>query len=349
VASTNLAPESPHAPFAPDAPFDEGPAAAPGEWNPTAESVRNRGRHRVVRQRGGGVARSSAVLGVGMIAAVGAGGIASAQDAPAPVSMPDLAGAVTDQLPAAADLPVVGSLVSDGADEAGDDASTATVAADAPLTPAVATLPGDGVAPQGAGDALAARLFAQAEQQQTSAHQAALAETADAAADEAAATAADKAEAARKAAAEAAAKKAEAERRAKLAASYTLPVGSFTLTAGFGQAGDLWSADHTGQDFAAPTGTPVKAIHSGTVASAGWAGAYGYRIVLKLDDGTELWFCHLSSMNVSAGQHVDTKDVIGNVGATGNVTGPHLHLEVRPGGGSPVNPMPWLRDKGLNL
>ncbi len=346
MASTKLAPESPHAPVAPDASFDGGAAPSPGEWDPTAESVRARGRHRVVRQRGGGMARSGAVLGVGMMAAVGAGGIASAKDAPAPVSMPDLAGAVTDELPAAADLPVVGTLVSDEASSTGDDS---TAAAEAPLTPAVATLPGDGVAPEGAGDALAARLLEQADQQQTDAHQAAVDETADAAA----AKAADKAEAAHKAAAEAAAeaakKKAEAERRARLAASYTLPVGSFTLTAGFGQAGNLWSADHTGQDFAAPTGTPVKAVHSGTVASAGWAGAYGYRIVLKLDDGTELYFCHLSHMGVSVGQHVNTKDVIGNVGATGNVTGPHLHLEVRPGGGSPIDPMPWLRDKGLKI
>jgi murein DD-endopeptidase MepM/ murein hydrolase activator NlpD len=286
------------------------------------------------------MARSSAVLGVGMMAAIGAGGIA--KGAPAPVSMPDLAGAVSDRLPAAAELPVVGSLVSD--DTSAGDAS-ATSAADAPLTPAVATLPGDGAAPQDAGDALAARLFAQADQQRTDAHQAAVDETADAAAAEAA----DHAEAAKKAAAEAAKKKAEAERRARLAAGYTLPVGSFTLTAGFGQAGDLWSADHTGQDFAAPTGTPVRAVHSGTVASAGWAGAYGYRIVLRMDDGTELWFCHLSSMKVAAGQHVDTKDVIGNVGATGNVTGPHLHLEVRPGGGSPIDPLSWLRAKGLKV
>jgi murein DD-endopeptidase MepM/ murein hydrolase activator NlpD len=345
VASTRLETDLPHAPAAPGAAFDGGAAPSPGEWNPTAETVCNRGRHRVVRQRGSGMARSGAVLGVGMMAAVGAGGIASAKDAPAPVSMPDLAGAVTSHVPAAADLPVVGSFVSDEA-HSGDAADTA---AEAPLTPAVATLPGDGVAPKSAGDALAARLFAQADQQQADAHQSALEEAAHAAADKAAAAAADKAEAQRKAEAAAAKKKAEAERRAKLATEYTLPVGSFTLTAGFGQAGDLWSADHTGQDFAAPTGTPVKAVHSGTVISAGWAGAYGYRIEMKLSDGTQLWFCHLSHMGVSVGEHVDTEQVIGNVGATGNVTGPHLHLEVRPGGGAPIDPLPWLRDKGLHV
>ena len=54
--------------------------------------------------------------------------------------------------------------------------------------------------------------------------------------------------------------------------------------------------------------------------------------MLTLDDGTELWFAHQSSISVSVGQKVATGDVIGRVGATGNVTGAHLHLEVHPGG-----------------
>lgn len=144
-------------------------------------------------------------------------------------------------------------------------------------------------------------------------------------------------------------RKAAAERRAKLAREYTAPLASFQLSAGFGQAGGMWQSDHTGQDFAAPNGTPVKAIHSGTIKEAGWAGSYGYRIVLKLNDGTELWFCHLSSMTKSAGDKVGTGDVIGRVGSTGNSSGPHLHVEVRPGGGDPVAPLPWLRDKGVNV
>ncbi|MDX6328005.1 MAG: hypothetical protein QOI83_388, partial [Streptomycetaceae bacterium] len=56
--------------------------------------------------------------------------------------------------------------------------------------------------------------------------------------------------------------------------------------------------------------------------------------------------CHQSSMIVTSGK-VTTGQTIGRVGATGNVTGPHLHLEVRPGGGAPIDPMPWLRAKGL--
>ncbi len=149
----------------------------------------------------------------------------------------------------------------------------------------------------------------------------------------------------RRAAAEAAREKAEAERRAELARSYVTPLSTYTLTAGFGQAGDRWAADHTGLDFAAPAGTPVKAIHGGTITQAGWAGAYGYRAVLTLDDGTEMWFCHLSSLVRTSGR-VAAGDIIGRVGATGNVTGPHLHLEVRPGG-TPVDPKPWLSDHGI--
>ena len=90
-------------------------------------------------------------------------------------------------------------------------------------------------------------------------------------------------------------------------------------------------------------------MHSGTITEAGWAGSYGYTTVLTLDDGTELWYAHQSSISVSVGQKVSTGDVIGRVGATGNVTGAHLHLEVHSGGaGSGIDPMAWLRGKGLN-
>jgi murein DD-endopeptidase MepM/ murein hydrolase activator NlpD len=159
-----------------------------------------------------------------------------------------------------------------------------------------------------------------------------------------------KAAAAKKKAAEEAAAKVEAARLAELAKQYTLPTSSYTITSTFGQAGSLWSSGyHTGLDFAAPTGTLIKAVHSGTVTEAGWAGSYGYRTILTLDDGTELWFCHQSSINVSVGQKVATGDVIGRVGATGNVTGAHLHLEVHPDGNpTGIDPAAWLRGKGLN-
>ncbi|MCT2589527.1 M23 family metallopeptidase [Streptomyces sp. N2-109] len=334
------------------------------EWNPTEDSIRPvRGRHRVAKQRGS-MARSGAVLGVGVIAAVGAGGVASASDkSSAPVSMPDLASmasSVTDQLPAAKDLPGVGSLMSDDSDEESGEDGTTNAAAQAPLSYAALSTTDAQAGQSDPGEALRARILAQAETQQAEADRTAREDAAAAAAKKAAdeaeakATAEAKAEAAKKAAAKKkaeaeAARKAEAERLAKLARSWALPTSNYQLTSGYGAAGGMWQNDHTGQDFAAPTGTPVNAVHSGTVKEAGWAGSYGYRIVLELDDGTEVWYCHLSSMQVSAGAEVSTKDVIGNVGSTGNSTGPHLHLEVRPGGADPVDPLSWLRGKGLSI
>ncbi|MFH8409016.1 M23 family metallopeptidase [Streptomyces sp. NPDC018019] len=361
--------------------FDVGTVAAVGtfeEWNPTEEdSVRAvRGKHRVVAKQRSGLARSSTVLGVGVgvIAAVGAGGMASAEEKPpAPISMPDLGGPADDlaaELPDARSLPGIGDLISDASGSAsssgsahssGSAASSGTTTA-APLTQAGLT-ESEAEQGRGAGDSLRDRILQQAERQRSTAEeeerqaaeQAAVKQAArDAAtgqqeAAKAAKTAAAKEAAEREArgeAAEAARAKAEAERRAEQARSCVSPLTSYTLTAGFGQAGDRWVANHTGLDFAAPTGTPVKAIHGGTITQAGWAGAYGYRIVLTLDDGTELWFCHLSSIVRISGKAA-AGDVIGRVGATGNVTGPHLHLEVRPGGGIPVDPKPWLGERGL--
>ncbi|WP_436701603.1 peptidoglycan DD-metalloendopeptidase family protein [Nocardioides sp. BYT-33-1] len=127
---------------------------------------------------------------------------------------------------------------------------------------------------------------------------------------------------------------------------WMLPLASYRLTATFGEYG-LWSSYHTGLDFAAPGGTPIRAITNGTITSASYDGAYGNKTVLTLEDGTEIWFCHQTSFNVSVGDTVRTGDLIGWVGSTGNVTGPHLHLEVRPGGGDPVDPDAALRQHGI--
>ncbi|MEU6403993.1 M23 family metallopeptidase [Streptomyces sp. NPDC046985] len=325
---------------------DEGPWE---EWNPTEDSLRPvRGRHRVAKQRGGGLARSSTVLGVGVMAAVGAGGMASAHTGKPPVSI---------SLP---DLPSVESLL-DGAghDGAQDARGSATALSDLAGRPATTTAVSAASTRTGAdaGETLRNRIMAQAEQQQSQVTAKAQATAEDAAArraDAAVATARKQAEAkavaAKKQADEAVQRKAEEVRRAELAAQYTLPTSSYTITSTFGEAGSMWSSGHhTGLDFAAPTGTLIKAIHSGTITEAGWAGAYGYRTILTLDDGTELWFCHQSSINVTVGQKVSTGEIIGRVGATGNVTGPHVHLEVHPNGqAAAIDPMPWLRDRGLN-
>lgn len=128
---------------------------------------------------------------------------------------------------------------------------------------------------------------------------------------------------------------------------WALPMAGYRLTARFGQSGSYWSSTHTGLDFAAPTGTPIAAVAGGVVTDAGYDGSYGNKTVITLADGTEMWYCHQNSISVQAGQQVGAGEQIGTVGATGNVTGPHLHLEVRPGGGDPVDPYQALVVNGI--
>ena len=127
---------------------------------------------------------------------------------------------------------------------------------------------------------------------------------------------------------------------------WVLPLASYQITATFGQYG-LWASYHTGLDFNGNTGDPIMAIANGTVTSTGYDGAYGNKTVVTLDDGTEIWFCHQTSIYVSVGDRVNGGEVIGTVGATGHVTGSHLHLEVRPGGGGPVDPFQAFVEHGI--
>jgi len=123
---------------------------------------------------------------------------------------------------------------------------------------------------------------------------------------------------------------------------FVLPVRGYHLTGRFGNTSSLWRTVHTGLDFAAPSGTPIRAVAGGVVVSAGYDGSYGNKTVVRLKTGTELWYCHQSSIKVRPGQRVKVGQVIGSVGSTGNVTGPHLHLEVRPHEDDPVDPDRWL-------
>ena len=127
---------------------------------------------------------------------------------------------------------------------------------------------------------------------------------------------------------------------------WVLPLASYQLTATFGQYG-LWASYHTGLDFNGNTGDPITAVANGTVTSTGYDGAYGNKTVVTLDDGTEIWYCHQTSIYVSVGERVNGSEVIGTVGATGHVTGSHLHLEVRPGGGGPVDPFQAFVEHGI--
>ncbi|MEU4165643.1 LysM peptidoglycan-binding domain-containing M23 family metallopeptidase [Streptomyces sp. NPDC026665] len=131
---------------------------------------------------------------------------------------------------------------------------------------------------------------------------------------------------------------------------YTLPVDSSTVGTGYKVAGSMWSSGyHTGVDFVVPTGTTLKSIAAGTVVSAGWGGAYGNQVVIQHADGKYSQYAHMSSLSVSAGQTVTEGQQIGLSGATGNVTGPHLHFEIRttPDYGSDVDPVAYLRSHGV--
>ena len=142
---------------------------------------------------------------------------------------------------------------------------------------------------------------------------------------------------------------AEAERKAREAArpKWVIPVDHFRLTAGFGDYG-LWAHAHTGQDFAAPEGTPIHAVGDGKIIFAGWDGSYGNKIAIEHPDGTVTWYAHMSAFIRTSGT-VKAGDIIGRIGSTGNTTGPHLHLEVRPHNGDPIPPLTWLRQHGIKV
>ena len=141
---------------------------------------------------------------------------------------------------------------------------------------------------------------------------------------------------------------AAAEAQAKLLAQdlWQYPLSSVNITATFGQYG-LWSSYHTGLDFNGNSGDSISSMTNGVVTEASYDGAYGNKTVVTLEDGTEIWYCHQTSFGVSVGDTVRPGEIIGTVGATGHVTGSHLHVEVRPGGGDPVDPYAAMQQHGL--
>jgi murein DD-endopeptidase MepM/ murein hydrolase activator NlpD len=94
----------------------------------------------------------------------------------------------------------------------------------------------------------------------------------------------------------------------------------------FGPRGDAF---HTGVDFPAPAGTPVRAAGAGCVRFAGFDDGYGLLVVLGHTAGVTTWYAHLSRIALRAGACVGAGALVGAVGATGRATGPHLHFEVR--------------------
>jgi murein DD-endopeptidase MepM/ murein hydrolase activator NlpD len=168
--------------------------------------------------------------------------------------------------------------------------------------------------------------------------------------------------AAEEAAAKAAARRAQEVRAAKARAAreaerkrlntFVAPIAHSYVSTAYRAGSSLWSSgSHTGIDFHAASGTAVHAVGSGTVVSAGWGGAYGNQIVIRMADGMYTQYGHLSSVGVAVGQKVVPGQQIGLSGATGNVTGPHLHFEARTTSeyGSDVDPVAYLRGHGVNI
>ena len=149
---------------------------------------------------------------------------------------------------------------------------------------------------------------------------------------------------AEKQAREEAAKKAEEENSKTPVVSGVLlavtPV-SGSITSRFGAVSSIRSGAHTGTDIAAPSGTPIKAVASGTVTFAARSGSYGNLIKISHENGVETWYGHCSELYATEGQQVEAGEVIAAVGSTGNSTGPHLHLEIRVNG-TAVNPQTYL-------
>lgn len=143
---------------------------------------------------------------------------------------------------------------------------------------------------------------------------------------------------------------------AKKAASWIDPVSKYQLTAKFDDAGNRWAHKHSGQDYAVPIGTPVHAVHTGTVVKAGGNGAgdgpaYGNAIVIKHSNGKYSQYAHLSKVQVHIGEQVKTGEQIALSGNTGNTTGPHVHFEIRttPNYGSAINPVTFLHSVGVKV
>ncbi|WJV46713.1 M23 family metallopeptidase [Streptomyces flavofungini] len=139
---------------------------------------------------------------------------------------------------------------------------------------------------------------------------------------------------------------AEAARKERLRPKFSLPVAQRGLSAYYGQAGVNWMSAHSGIDFPVSYGTEVKAATDGTVSTK-YNSAYGNMAIVTAKDGTETWYCHLSTHKIASGP-VKAGETIAFSGNSGNSTGPHLHFEVRPGGGSAIDPLSWLRSHGLD-
>ncbi len=121
------------------------------------------------------------------------------------------------------------------------------------------------------------------------------------------------------------------------------------LLSHFGRRTDPFSGEgafHTGVDISAGSGTPVKVAGDGIVTHAAYGGQYGKLVIVDHGNGVQTYYAHLSQFQVVSGQSIRRGEVVGLSGATGRVTSPHLHYEVRRGG-TAINPQPYLNQSAL--
>jgi murein DD-endopeptidase MepM/ murein hydrolase activator NlpD len=118
------------------------------------------------------------------------------------------------------------------------------------------------------------------------------------------------------------------------------------FTSGFGAR---WGSSHRGIDIAGPIGTPIVSVGDGTVIESGPASGFGMWVKVQLEDGTINVYGHVNRSYVEEGQRVRAGEEIAEIGNRGRSTGPHLHFEVWTEGGSKINPLPWLAERGISL
>lgn len=137
---------------------------------------------------------------------------------------------------------------------------------------------------------------------------------------------------------------AEANAELQSRRNWTSPITGGVFTSGFGFR---WGRMHQGDDLAAPVGTPLLALSEGVVISAGYEGGYGNKVEIRYWDGTVSVYAHMDRIDVAVGEQVGSGARVGASGNTGHSTGPHLHLEIHPNGGGPVDPSGWLSARGV--
>ncbi len=118
------------------------------------------------------------------------------------------------------------------------------------------------------------------------------------------------------------------------------------FTSGFGPR---WGTVHQGIDIANAVGTPILSVMDGVVIDSGPASGYGNWIRIQHTDGSVSVYGHMETLDVSVGQTVRAGEKIAGMGNRGFSTGSHLHFEIHPAGSGPVDPQPWLAERGITL